>query len=249
MNCYLKNLKKIEFIVTYACTGRCKHCSEGDHTTCGEAIDAAVAADTVRRVTAAYTIGTVMAFGGEPLLFPDRVYAIMSAARAAGVPHRQVITNGYFTKDAAHRRAVAAGLADCGVNDLLLSVDAFHQEYIPLPAVRAFAQDALLCGIPLRLSPAWLVARDADNPYNEKTRALLAALSDLGIPVGDGNIIFPQGNALRHLAAYFADSAPENPYEEDPCDVRTLSVEPNGDLLGGNLYKDSVIKIIGRYAP
>ena len=36
MNQYLKNLNKIEFIVTYACTGRCKHCSEGDHASCGE---------------------------------------------------------------------------------------------------------------------------------------------------------------------------------------------------------------------
>ena len=39
MNQYLKNLNKIEFVVTYACTGRCKHCSERDHTACGERID------------------------------------------------------------------------------------------------------------------------------------------------------------------------------------------------------------------
>ena len=31
--------------MTYACTGRCKHCSEGDHTSCGERIDPAAAAD------------------------------------------------------------------------------------------------------------------------------------------------------------------------------------------------------------
>ena len=31
MNDYVKNLNRIEFVVTYACTGRCKHCSEGDH--------------------------------------------------------------------------------------------------------------------------------------------------------------------------------------------------------------------------
>jgi len=28
-NQYLKNPNKIEFVVTYACTGHCKHCSEG----------------------------------------------------------------------------------------------------------------------------------------------------------------------------------------------------------------------------
>ena len=39
-NEYLKNLKKIEFVITNACTGRCKHCSEGNHSLKGESIDA-----------------------------------------------------------------------------------------------------------------------------------------------------------------------------------------------------------------
>ena len=39
MNKYLKNLNRIEFIVTYACTGRCKHCSEGDHKATGIYLD------------------------------------------------------------------------------------------------------------------------------------------------------------------------------------------------------------------
>ena len=65
MNQYLKNLNKIEFVVTYACTGRCKHCSEGEHTSCGEQIDPQIAADAVRRIAAEYDIKTVMTFGGE----------------------------------------------------------------------------------------------------------------------------------------------------------------------------------------
>ena len=249
MNPYLTRLEKIEFVVTYACTGRCKHCSEGDHTVCGEAIDAAVAAAAVTALAAHYPLKTVMTFGGEPLLYPDRVFAIMAAATAAGVIHRQVITNGYFTADPARRRAVAEGLAVAGVNDLLLSVDAFHQETIPLSAVRDFACDALTCGIPVRLSPAWLVSREDDNPYNQKTRALLAELSPLGIPVGEGNAVFPEGNARRYLAEYFGDTSPKNPYVEDVCDLRTLSVEPNGNLLGGNLYRQSITEIIAEYAP
>ena len=65
MNQYLKNLNKIEFVVTYACTGRCKHCSEGEHTSCGERIDPQIAADAVRKIAAEYDIKTVMTFGGE----------------------------------------------------------------------------------------------------------------------------------------------------------------------------------------
>ena len=98
MNQYFKNLNKIEFVVTYACTGRCKHCSEGDHTSCGERIDPQIAADAVRKIAAEYDIKTVMTFGGESLLYTDAVYAIMKTAKELNIPKRQVITNGYFSK-------------------------------------------------------------------------------------------------------------------------------------------------------
>ena len=249
MNQCLKNLNKIEFVVTYACTGRCKHCSEGDHTSCGERIDPVIAADVVRKIAAEYDIKTVMTFGGEPLLYADAVYAIMKTATGLNIPKRQVITNGYFSKNADKIREVAKRLAACGVNDLLLSVDAFHQETIPLDVVKRFASEAKACGIPIRLQPAWLVSATNDNPYNRKTREILDSFADMGISVNEGNVIFPEGNALKYLAEYFTDSLPENPYVEDPRDVRCVSFEPNGNVLGGNVYRNDIMEIIKDYAP
>ena len=249
MNQYLKNLNKIEFVVTYACTGRCKHCSEGDHTACGERINPQIAADAVRKIAAEYDIKTVMTFGGEPLLYTDAVYAIMEIAKELNIPKRQLITNGYFSKNADKIHEVAQRLAACGVNDLLLSVDAFHQETIPLNVVKLFAIEAKKCGIPIRLSPAWLVSVTDDNPYNKKTREILGSFADLELPVGEGNVIFPEGNALKYLAEYFTDELSENPYVEDPRDVRCVSFSPNGDVLGGNVYRNDIMEIIKDYAP
>ena len=249
MNQYLKNLNKIEFVVTCACTGRCKHCSEGDHASCGERIDPGIAADAVRKIAAEYDIKTVMTFGGEPLLYPDAVYAIMTAAKELNIPKRQVITNGYFSKNADKMADVAQRLAACGVNDLLLSVDAFHQESIPTDVVREFAAAAKACGIPIRLQPAWLVSAANDNPYNRKTREILAGFADMEISANEGNVIFPEGNALKYLAEYFTDELPENPYVEDPRDVRCVSFEPDGDVLGGNVYRNDIMEIIKNYAP
>ena len=122
-NVCFRNLEKIEFVVTYACTGRCKHCSEGDHRDSGERIDPHLAADAVLRISREFDIKTVMTFGGEPLLYPDAVYAIMNAARETKVPRRQVITNGFFSRNREKIREVAERLSECGVNDLLLSVE------------------------------------------------------------------------------------------------------------------------------
>ena len=247
MNQYFKNLNKIEFVVTYACTGRCKHCSEGDHASCGERIDPGVAADAVRKIAAEYDVKTVMTFGGEPLLYTDAVCAIMTAAQELNIPRRQVITNGYFSKNTDEIRLVAKRLAACGVNDLLLSVDVFHQETIPLDFVKQFATEAKKCGIPIRLQPAWLVSAMDENPYNRKTREILGSFADMKIPVGEGNIVFPEGNALKYLAEYFTDTLPKNPYAEDPHDIRCVSFEPNGDVLGGNVYRNDIMEIIKDY--
>ena len=248
-NQYLKHLNKIEFVVTNACTGRCKHCSEGNHAAHGERIDPALAADAVKKIAAEYDIKTVMAFGGEPLLYTDAVYAIMDAALACKVPRRQIITNGYFSRDNGRIREVAERLAACSVDDLLLSVDAFHQESIPLDVVGQFATAAKRCGIPMRLQPAWLVSSTDDNPYNRKTREILATLADLEIPVSEGNVIFPEGNAKTYLSEYFVGELPENPYVEDARDVRCVSFTPNGDVLGKNVYQTDIMEIIKSYSP
>jgi hypothetical protein len=250
MNRYLKNLNKLEFAVTLACTGRCRHCQNGDPVLTAEHIDAAAAAKAIGEVCAHYGIGTVMTFGGEPLLYPETVCAIHAAALAAGVPKRQLITNGYFSKDPERIEEAARALKECGVNELLLSADAFHQETIPLGPVCRFAESAVKCGIPVRLSPAWLVSREDTNPYNERTRVVLRAFAPLDIPVGEGNIIFPSGNAKKYLGEYFSGGAAESsPYEEDPRDVRTLSFSPDGGVLNGNIHETDVMELIREYRP
>ena len=61
-------------------------------------------------------------------------------------------------------------------------------------------------------------------------------------------MIFPEGNARKFLAEYFADTSPENPYVEDPCDVRCVSFSPNGDVLGGNVYRTDILEILEQYS-
>ena len=141
MNKYLKNLNRIEFVITYACTGHCKHCSEGEHTATGEYIDSKKARELVKSVAENYQINSLMTFGGEPLLHPETVCAIHSMANEMKIPKRQIITNGFFSKDTHKIKSVAQNLIQSGVNDILLSVDAFHQETIPIEPVKMFADD------------------------------------------------------------------------------------------------------------
>ena len=147
MNEYVKNLNRIEFVVTMACTGRCKHCSEGEHSSGTGHIDADIAVNAIRELCKNYKIESLMTFGGEPLLYPEVVCKIHKTAAEMGIPARDLITNGFFTKDKKRIKEVVGELADSGVCKILLSVDAFHQETIPLEPVKYFVECVKETGI------------------------------------------------------------------------------------------------------
>ena len=249
MNRYLKNLNRIEFVVTTACTGKCKHCSQGEHNYTDN-LDKSVAADAVRKIAKEYKIKSVMTFGGEPLLCPETVCAIHKAAAETDIPKRQLITNGYFSKDLSKIKPVAKQLIDSGVNEILLSVDAFHQETIPLEYVLAFAKAVDVAEVNLKVHPAWVGGIENNNPYNRKTKEILTVFNHMGIETGEGNVVFPSGNALKYLSEYFDLSKDiKNPYDEDSTDIRAICFSANGDILGDNIYNSDILSILSQYSP
>ena len=84
MNKYTKNIDRIEFVMTYACTGRCKHCSEGESLNRTEKINANIATDTIKKLCENFNIKTLMTFGGEPLLCLEEVCKIHKTATEIG---------------------------------------------------------------------------------------------------------------------------------------------------------------------
>jgi len=255
--------KRIEFVITNACSGKCRHCSNGGSRTESGSIDADAAVSAVNRLAERYQIESLMTFGGEPLLYPDTVCKIHAAARDFGIPKRQLITNGYFSRNENRIEEVARCLCSSGVNDVLLSVDAFHQEYIPLGPVMYFAEALLKHGIPsLRVQPAWLADEGHDNQYNAETKRLLKLFGDKGIKENHGNVIFAAGNALKYLSDWFpspeevdlSEPCGSAPYTSRPDEIESFCIDPNGDVCFcsitiGNIYKQDVIEIIDNYDP
>ena len=264
MNPYL-HINRLEFILTDHCTGRCRHCSAADivnhpRKTPHAPVEASVAA--IRFLAETYDMQSVMTFGGEPLLYPEVTCAIHCAATESGIPKRQLITNGFFSRDEAYTREVAKTLAGAGVNDVLISVDAFHQETIPIEPVRCFALAVKAAGIEkARFSPAWVVNEGFDCPENTRTREILASLADTGLPVHEGNDIFMAGNAIEHLSHYYpaakldmADHCGSMPYTEPLTNQSSLSIEPDGNVtvcgfVIGNVCRETMRDIVARYDP
>lgn len=261
-NPYLKHVKRIEFSVTQRCRSRCAHCSLGPDRLAGElSPEEAVAA--LEAADRACALESVLTFGGEPLLCVPTVCAVHQRAEALGIPRRQLITSGCFTHDKALREHTADRLEASGVNEILLSVDAFHTEHLPIAEQYAFARALCEAGLGsvTALHPAWLKGPESRDPYDAKTRACLARFEPLRLPVGAGNRVFPGGNASIYLADYFQRTPLDTAfqcgtaaYTERPDAPAALAVDPDGSVrvcgfVIGNLHREAMADILGGYNP
>ncbi len=256
------DINRVEFVITEQCTGQCKHCSVGDKLNRRGHIEYERLRGMLTKLKERYPITSVMCFGGEPLLYYNEVKGILGEAADCGIDKRQLITNGFFTNKQDKCMAAVEALEEARVGDILLSVDAFHQETIPLDVVYEFAKRVKEGNqIPIRLQPAWVVNRENDNPYNNRTKQLLAQVEALDLTVSRGNDIFPAGKALEYLSEYFPEPrldltyhCGEAPYSTRLDQVDSISIEANGDVSIcffriGNVYEEDILAILERYNP
>lgn len=254
-------LERLEFMVTYRCSSRCDHCSVFSEARrdAPDHLEIEKAEEIINASCDAFPVRSLMAFGGEPLIYPEYACALFRLASKRGVETRQIITNGYWSRDKKRIDDIAMMLADSGVNDILVSIDCFHEKYLDYSMVE-YSLEGLKTSVPARLQlhPVWVRGKEDDNAYNEKTKEVLARFAEADVPEGPGNALFPAGRALTNLADYlpakttsFTGTCKDQPYADPPNDVRTLCIEPDGSVVAcgaiGNINGQSMEEILARY--
>ena len=260
------DVSRVEYLLTKRCTGWCEHCAvmteDRNPDRSYEDLDAVVAASTVLYSTGKVT--SMMVYGGEPLLYPATVQRLFHLARTYNVPTRELITNGYFSRNPSVIADTAVRLVDSDVTLIHLSVDAFHQSRIPLPYVEQFIAHILGQGFTeLFLHPSWVVERGHQDHYNVTTEQLLTSLVEkYGVRVSQGNDITPAGYNRHTLSDYYprlpdlpVQNCRDIPWANSPDKVHSLRFLPNGDVhicraaILGNIYQSTISDLIESYDP
>ncbi len=131
----IKRLSSGGVITNYDCLSRCGHClyncsprRSRDH------LDPDRAGEIFQRI-AQRGCRSVHIGGGEPLLRPDRLTAVLGTARTAGVAIDYVETNSAWFVDADGAAEMLKKLRGAGVHTLLVSISPFHNAHIPFSRV------------------------------------------------------------------------------------------------------------------
>jgi wyosine [tRNA(Phe)-imidazoG37] synthetase (radical SAM superfamily) len=225
-------LRRLDLLLTYACTGRCAHC----RYRAGPPCSGTMAIEEVEGYLAAVAdqpLEWILLFGGEPFLCYDLLRA--SVALAAPLARVLVLTNGYWATDPDTARQQLAGLQETGLDHILFSVDGFHQAHVPLERVAVGIETARELGFgSIEIDNCCLAQAGADSFFTRRTSDAMARLAELcdlsGVDVGQSTVQIV-GRAADQLSP-FLRTQPTPPTE---C--------PLPDYLGGDLRAPAGVEI------
>ena len=250
--------------LSYQCSAHCDHC----HLRAGRkrlpVIDFDLAMTTITDLKQHNDLKYVVLLGGEPGLFPKETHALAAAIHQCGLGVR-VETNASWATDESAATAFLAPL--CAIKaDIMLSVDAFHEPFVPLTRVETAIRVLDRLGGKYVVEVPYLDFPAAQHPADIRTNVLLSELEKrLGrkpcATLFTGPVYF-KGRAAHALAPAVATG---KGVPTDVCDVvpwwsngsqRTLELlglDPDGYLTKecgiaiGNVKQQSVKKLIDSF--
>jgi MoaA/NifB/PqqE/SkfB family radical SAM enzyme len=222
-------------------------------------MDVKDAYDYLAEATSVSDLESFMVFGGEPMLYPEQAIAIFEKAKRLEILKIEMITNGVWGRDKERARRWAERLKIAGLNEVNVSVDAFHAQHIPVEYPRNAAMSLLNAGIEnVKWNVAVVESIDAENKYDKKTKRILERLKPVGIKASFVKII-PAGRAVENLREFFKREPLQGPCTSDPIlgnslkNPESICIEPSGEvdvcwhLSIGNAKEAPLSRIISEY--
>lgn len=254
-----KTINMLTFLVSYKCTNECKHCAVQASPNQEEIT---IKPEDVRKyledITKNYIIGEINFFGGEPLLNLNLIISLIEEAKKMEIPKIGLPTNGYWGKDEFIAKKYAKKLKKAGVTLIGFSVDAFHQEFIPLDVVKRAIDAAHEAGIETVLAIAQTIGNeDSKNRFNDQTKEMMDIISkEFPFCQVIKSPLQVRGRAIKNLTEYY----PLSTIPSDKCSIfraPMFMIDPNGwvfhqgcqGICLGNAKKESLSKIIGDFNP
>jgi len=223
-------------LLTYQCNAACEFC----YYHCGPdkgglmPVEMCLAAWRSLRILAGAT-AKIHLTGGEPFLYWDHLVSVLAEGRRQNLgPVDLLETNGFWARSDALVRDRLQRLIDLGVQRLKISVDPFHQEYVPLPPVRRLATIAKEMMGPACVLVRWeeYLQASADGkvlPENARDKIYLDTYHDHPCRF--------KGRAADHLAGLFASRSAEA-FTDSNClggflGAKGVHIDPYGNVFSG----------------
>ncbi|MFC1786040.1 radical SAM protein [Candidatus Neomarinimicrobiota bacterium] len=177
-------LEQIHFLLTYTCNYECDHC----FLYCSPNAEGTFTVDQIQKVLDdaknIRTVEWIYFEGGEPFLYYPLMLKGLQLAKAIGFK-TGIVTNNYWATTIEDAKLWLKPIIDCGIDDLSLSDDLFHNDDTENNSAKIAAQAAQELGF-------------STNSICIEKPAIQPPSDDKGAPVVGGGALF-KGRAVEKL--------------------------------------------------
>ena len=242
----------ITVLTTDRCTAECRHCCMNSSPARTNTLSYAQMAQSLGQMFDAYRISVVVFAGGEPTLLGDDLLRIIRFCKERGGITR-IVTNSYWATSYEAALAKCRELRAAGLDEINLSMDDYHEAYVPLDRVRWAFQAAQqvdfaaivianACGPQSVLSPEFLEAEFGMSGSDMQRRFDVDGRSANYTRETEGRVILMSNGNVQRLGRGAEFIAPEecnsdtldNHVDEIggcPHAVRSLAISPGNHLV------------------
>ncbi|MBQ8400939.1 MAG: radical SAM protein [Clostridia bacterium] len=126
-------------ITNYVCTAACRHCMFASSPDCPKEFLTAEKAEDIASILEKAGTTSVHIGGGEPFMHFPALCGTVKALHRHGIAIDYIETNGFWAVKEDFIRERLRTLRQIGVDCIMVSVDPFHIEYVPLERVLLLA--------------------------------------------------------------------------------------------------------------
>ena len=255
-------MRTLKINLFYKCTAECRHCRFNCTVNQDAEPDYETPYNAAKQLNNSFGLDKVVVLGGEPSIFAAGTHELLRKINDLGISTRlETNANWALTMESAYDFLRPIKQSNTSI---MLSVDAFHAQYIPhtnnVNAIKA----CMSLDIPFNLEIPYLDIEHKNHPLDVETLDLeTRMLAEFGaeIPVYRGNVIFT-GRAADTFGEEFSSGRgiPGEPCSKVPwwrdSDISTsdlLILEPGGwitkgcGIAIGNVFKQDLTDMIHNY--
>ena len=129
-----RQVTEVGIHLTNRCSARCGHCFEDSSPEENGVISLELFEQFLDEFTKRWDLKGLGITGGEPMLYPDHVHAIVEMGVSRGAKPT-LLTNAFWATSQSYAKEKVQGLAEAGVNLFWISTDYFHAEFVPVERV------------------------------------------------------------------------------------------------------------------
>ena len=234
------------------CNISCRHCAPECGPTLKKAWDVPLLKKCITDACGITTLTKRVHFaGGEPFLYYPSMLELAAHAYGSGFVC-SLVTNGFWSRNKKRAFAMFENLILVGLGRVELSTDIFHQEQLPIEAVRDAIEILRKLQIPITLR----VVTTRKHPVSETLQRLgpdyLDGLEIVGspvIPLGRAAVAVPEDelylsvDGVAGCCSTLLNLTVRSDGSVYPC---CAGSEENPSLSLGNLSTASIVTIVGR---